>query len=466
MSLQQYIDIGGSTYVPTTVLVNSSGVPYTAGGGSSGGLSDTILTDDSGAQFLARDSGTAITYVTLAGAVYTPSTNIRAVTVNGGATSTLQTTGNASLSTLVANTPAPVNGYSPVVAVDAYQAPVTATWTSAAALNTAQTLATAGYDTVIMTIVPTGTITAGAITFEVYDGYNWLTIKASRTDSYSTDTTFSLAGASTHSWQISAAGYPQVRGRLSTAIVGSGSATIVSIISSAPDVSLVTVGIDPASSLPVGTNNIGSVTTVAGTTNFTASAYNALYATLAAAASTPTTAGWENTFSYPSVSLLLTNTKNCTLTVYTSIDSAGAYQLAPIVFYVAAGAGLEISFPANGNYYEYVVTNTDATSGVFDLNVYYGAIPSSGRLPASLAVSVRENGVTGAVAMTVGTSYTAADGIMINCTVSGNVSMTLYNNTTIIVPVNVGLSILPFSVTSVTTANTTATATYSNLSQG
>lgn len=210
------------------------------------------------------------------------------------------------------------------------------------------------------------------------------------------------------------------------------------------------------------------VTSTAGGTTFSPSAYNALYTALAAGASTPTTAGWENTFSYPSVSLLLTNTKSCTLTVYTSIDAAGVYQLAPIVFYVAAGAGLEISFPANGNYYTFVVTNTDATSGIFDLNVYYGTIPASGRLPASLAVTVRENGVTGAVAMTVGTSYAASDGIMINCTVSGNVVLTLYNGSQITIPVvaNPMPYILPFSVSSVATSGTTATATYYNLSQG
>ncbi|MBA9877454.1 MAG: hypothetical protein QM625_22730 [Ralstonia sp.] len=134
----------------------------------------------------------------------------------------------------------------PVPVIDAYTAPVSATWNSGTALNTAQTVNTQGFDTVILTIAPTGTITAGAIAFEVYDGINWIPLKAPRTDSYLTDTVFSLVGASLHSWQLPVAGYPQVRARLSTAIVGSGSASIVSIASSAPDVSLVTVGIDPS----------------------------------------------------------------------------------------------------------------------------------------------------------------------------------------------------------------------------
>lgn len=110
MTTQKYIDIAGSMFVPTVVLVDSSGVPYTAsgGGGSGGGLSDTILTDDSNTQFLARDNGTTITYVTLSGVAYTPSTNIRAlsVTVTGASTSAKQDTGNTSLAALVANTPA------------------------------------------------------------------------------------------------------------------------------------------------------------------------------------------------------------------------------------------------------------------------------------------------------------------------------------------------------------------------
>ena len=235
-------------------------VSVVSGGVGSGGLSDTILTDDSGTQFLARDNGTAITYITLSGSAYTPSTNIRGVSISGGATSALQTTGNTSLASIDSKTPALQSGQVPVLMTDAYQNPVTATWTSATALNTTQTLSTAGYDTVVMTIAPSGTITAGAITFEVYDGYNWITIKAPRTDSYQTDTIFSLAGATLHSWQISAAGYPQVRARLSTQIAGTGNISIVSIVSSAPDVSMVTAGFDPSSPLPPGTNVIGSVT--------------------------------------------------------------------------------------------------------------------------------------------------------------------------------------------------------------
>jgi hypothetical protein len=155
----------------------------------------------------------------------------------------------------------------PVPVVDAYQAPVSAAWTSATALNTALTLNTQGYDTVIFTIAPSGTLTGGAITFECFDGTNWISLKAPRTDSYLTDTTFALSGAALHSWQLPVAGYPQVRARLSTVIAGSGTASLVAIASSAPDVSLVTVGLDPNQPLPAGTNNLGTVGLAAGTNN-------------------------------------------------------------------------------------------------------------------------------------------------------------------------------------------------------
>lgn len=97
----------GPNGIPFVTLTDMNGTPVSVGGGSgSGGLSDTILTDDSNTQFLARDNGTTITYVTLAGAPYTPSMNIRAVAQAGGATSALQTVGNTALMTIAAGTPA------------------------------------------------------------------------------------------------------------------------------------------------------------------------------------------------------------------------------------------------------------------------------------------------------------------------------------------------------------------------
>ena len=144
--------------------------------------------------------------------------------------------------------------------LDAYLPPAAVSWTSSTTLNTAQTSTTSGMDTVIVSFVPGGTITGGVITFEVYDGAAWLPVKAARIESYNTEGTYALSGT-TRGWQIPVAGFPQFRVRLSTVITGTGTAAITTIISSAPDTSVVTVGMDPAAPLSAGTNIIGKVTT-------------------------------------------------------------------------------------------------------------------------------------------------------------------------------------------------------------
>jgi len=70
---------------------------------------------------------------------------------------------------------------------------------------------------------------------------------------------------------------------------------------------------------------------------------------------------------------------------------------------------------------------------------------------------------TGAVAMTVGASYAPGRSILIDATAAGNVSLTFFDGSTLVVPVNAGITILPFAVTAVNTSGTTATATYANL---
>lgn len=123
----------------------------------------------------------------------------------------------------------------------------------------------------------------------------------------------------------------------------------------------------------------------AANTIFTASAYNAVYTVAAGTTSPP--AGWENVLTGAATSILLINSKNCILNIYAALD-AGSNVLPVVSIPVAANAGLQISYPANGNFYQYTITNTDATSGTFNLNIYYGSILSSGRLPQALAQSV------------------------------------------------------------------------------
>ena len=150
---------------------------------------------------------------------------------------------------------------------DGFQAPSATTWNSGTAANTALTATTSGYDTVVVSLTFSGSVTAGAITFEVYDGAAWLQIKAARILTYNTEGSYTLVSANgAVGWQVPVAGFPQFRVRLSTQITGAGSATVTNIVSSAPDTSVVTVGLDPNAPLPAGTNTIGAVNLAASTT--------------------------------------------------------------------------------------------------------------------------------------------------------------------------------------------------------
>ena len=139
----------------------------------------------------------------------------------------------------------------PAFFADAYQNPVVTTWTSATTLNTAVQFQTAGMDTVALTIAPGGSITGGTITFQVYDGASWINVKCARLSSYNTDSAFNMAGSpGLQGWTVPAAGYPQFQFILTGAIMGTGNVVITSIVSSAPDTSICTVGVDPLSTLP------------------------------------------------------------------------------------------------------------------------------------------------------------------------------------------------------------------------
>ncbi len=156
---------------------------------------------------------------------------------------------------------AAVSSSNPVAVFDGYQSPVAVNWTNSTTVNTAQTVATSGMDTVIVTLVANANVTGGAVTFEVYDGATWLPVKAPTIIDYTTVGSVIISASFSKGFQVPVAGFPQFRIRLSTALAGTGaSLTVTAIVSSAPDVSLVTVGLDPAQPLPVGSNVIGGVT--------------------------------------------------------------------------------------------------------------------------------------------------------------------------------------------------------------
>lgn len=146
----------------------------------------------------------------------------------------------------------------PLPMIDAYTAPIATAWTSATALNTAAAVTTAGFDTVIVTLVGNGALSGGSVAFEVYDGAAWIAIKAASISDYSTSASASLTMSMNKGYQVGVAGFPQFRVRLG-GVITAGSLTITTIASSAPDTSIVTVGLDPAQPLPAGTNAIGTV---------------------------------------------------------------------------------------------------------------------------------------------------------------------------------------------------------------
>ena len=84
----QYTDVSGNPVAVT----DANPLPTSGGGGGSGSLlSDVLLTDDTGALFVGRDDGTAVTYFNLnTNAVYTPTGTIVAASggSGGGTTAT------------------------------------------------------------------------------------------------------------------------------------------------------------------------------------------------------------------------------------------------------------------------------------------------------------------------------------------------------------------------------------------
>lgn len=123
--------------------------------------------------------------------------------------------------------------------------PTSSTFTTATALNSSLSIPCTGAGTVTLTTVETGTTTtAGALTFEVFDGTNWWIVTGQQIGSYTVQSSYALVNNTNVAWQFDVAGFQQFRARLSTAITGTGSPQVVLIAQAmgAPNSDAPTVG--------------------------------------------------------------------------------------------------------------------------------------------------------------------------------------------------------------------------------
>ena len=143
---------------------------------------------------------------------------------------------------------------------DAYGQPVVTLWTSATTAGplgtgTGVIVTTAGLDTIALTFSTPAGISGGVVSFYAFDGANYIPIKCPYISNYSTASSLTLSASQTVGFTVPIAGYPAFQYVLTTAITGTGNVTITTISSSAPDVSIVSAGIDPMSNLPNVTAN-------------------------------------------------------------------------------------------------------------------------------------------------------------------------------------------------------------------
>lgn len=190
---------------------------------------------------------------------------------------------------------------SPIPITGNQSTPVSAAWTSATAANTAITIGTSNLNTATVTMSNTSTMTAGVLTFEVSpdSGTTWFAIAMARIDSYNVETTYTLNTVASRAWSTSVDAFTNFRVRLSTAITGTGTASIrvsAQLFAIEP---IITVGQSVASSLQTtaaissiaaGTNLIGKVNLLPQSTGG-ATGYTLLSAASTNAVSVKTSAG-------------------------------------------------------------------------------------------------------------------------------------------------------------------------------
>ena len=229
--------------LPSTQAVSAAALPL-----PTGAASDAHLTNVQSAA--GTSAATAITVQGSASGVPQP------VTVSG--TPNVAISGIPAVNIDIGG--AAVSPSNPLYVADAYLVPSTITWTSATAANTVLAVSTQGYDGVMLSLVVAGTVTAGTVLFEAYDGATWLPVKVFPLNSYNSYGSVNLITGLATGFQADVAGAVQFRVRLSTAITGTGSLLVTHNATSAPLVPAVTVGMDPSQPLPAGTNMIGGVT--------------------------------------------------------------------------------------------------------------------------------------------------------------------------------------------------------------
>ena len=100
--MSNIVDSRGQVHLGVALVDPATGEAYVAGAGSGGGLADLLYTDDTGAVFIYRDTGSgAMAARTVPGnTAYTVGANPRPYTAPTASTAALQTAGNTSLANL------------------------------------------------------------------------------------------------------------------------------------------------------------------------------------------------------------------------------------------------------------------------------------------------------------------------------------------------------------------------------
>jgi len=219
-------------YGSTPAAVNVPAVNAFITNGSSIGQPGTLTNNNAAPTTTNLGVLPAIAETAYATATYTTGNQVLPVTdLHGALNQDLQA---------YAGSPVVTDGVAGLIPVGNYgtNATTDATWTSATSINTAVTLVSniEGYSSIAITLNQTGTLTAGALTFEISnDNTNWYPVEG-------VDPNTGVIIPSTYTLTIAYVIYlftvptPYFRVRLSTAIVGSGTLIVGHNVKSLPQI--------------------------------------------------------------------------------------------------------------------------------------------------------------------------------------------------------------------------------------